>query len=182
MRKLIEAVFVSLDGVVESPGNWAFQYFTQEENKQYSLSRLVECDALLLGRATYEEFAKIGAAMKGDPFYDKVSSLPKHVASTTLRDTTWNATLIQGDVSKEVAKLKSQPGKNIMKYGCGNIDKTLIEHGLIDEFHFTTFPVVAGKGRRLFEGVNTANLKLTLTDTKRFVNGAVTLSYVKERL
>jgi dihydrofolate reductase len=181
MRKLIEAAFVSLDGVVESPEVWALPYYTQEENKQSAFSRLIDCDAFLFGRVTYEMFLQIGVAGKGDPYVDKVSSLPKHVASKTLREATWNATVIQGDVSKEVAKLKGQPGKNIMKYGCGDLDKTLIKNGLIDEFHFTIFPVVVGKGRRLFEGVDTTRLKLILTETKRFSNGAVALSYTKEK-
>jgi len=181
MRKLIEAAFVSLDGVVESPAEWAFQYFIQEENKKSSFTQLMDCDALLLGRVTYEEMLAIGAATKGDPYFDRVGSLPKHVASTTLREATWNATVIQGDVSKEVGKLKKQSGKSIMKYGCGSLDKALIENGLIDEFHFTIFPVIVGKGRRLFEGVDTTRLKLTLTETKRFSNGAVKLSYVQEK-
>lgn len=180
MRKLNEATFVSLDGVVESPAEWALPYFAQEENKQFALSLLADCDAFLLGRLTYEMLAKTGADRKGDPFYDRVSSLPKHVASTTLKEPTWNAKVIQGDISKEVAKLKGQSGGNIMKYGCGQLDKTLIAHGLIDTFHITIFPVVVGKGRRLFEGIDTSRLKLTLTNTKRFSNGAVTLSYIKE--
>jgi len=181
MRKLIVAAFVSLDGVVESPGDWALQYYTQDEMRQSFLARVTDCDALLFGRVTYEMFAQIAASAKGDPYFDRLGSLPKHVASKTLREATWNATVIQGDVAKEVAKLKAQPGKNIMKYGCGSLDKTLVEHDLIDEFHFTIFPVIAGKGQRLFEGIDMSRQKFSLTETKRYSNGAITLSYIKAK-
>jgi hypothetical protein len=98
MRKLIEATFVSLDGVVESPKTWALPYF-DDENKNYSLVRLSEVDAFLLGRVTYEKFAARWSQIKGDAYFDKINSLPKFVASTTLRETTWNAALIKGDNS-----------------------------------------------------------------------------------
>src|SRR5262245_38711541 len=139
MRKVIEATFVSLDGMVESPEKWALPYF-DDENKNYALSRLADVDAFLLGRVTYEKFAARWPQIKGDPYFDKINGLPKFVASTTLRDTTtWNASLIQGDVADEVSKLKRQPGKNIMKYGTSRLDRILIEHNLIDEFHFSIF-------------------------------------------
>jgi hypothetical protein len=86
MRKLIEATFVSLDGVVESAQEWAFPYFNVEENKQQSLSRLLDCDAFLFGRVTFELLQAMGSGIKGDPYFDRVSSLPKFVASTTLRE------------------------------------------------------------------------------------------------
>jgi dihydrofolate reductase len=181
MRKLIEAAFVSLDGVVESAEQWAMPYFRNEENKQYSLSRLMECDAFLFGRLTYGLIEAIGSAVpKGDTYYDRVASMPKFVASKTLREVSANATLIKGDTAEEIAKLKQQPGKNIMKYGNGSLDPILIEHNLIDEFSFSIIPVVVGKGRRLFEGIDTSHLKLKLTDTKRFSSGIVYLSYTRE--
>ena len=178
MRKLIEATFVSLDGVVESAQEWAFPYFNVEENKQQSLARLVDCDAFLFGRGTFELLHTMGSGIKGDPYFDRANSLPKFVASTTLREVSWNATLIEGNAAEEIANLKRQPGKSIMKYGNGNLDRTLVKHNLIDEFHFSIFPVAVGKGRRLFEGIDTAHLKLKLSGTTRFSNGVVTLSYV----
>src|SRR5215470_7000690 len=132
MRKLIEATFVSLDGVVESPEKWALPYF-DDENKSYALSRLADIDAFLLGRVTYEKFAARWPQIKGDPYFDKINSLPKFVASKTLKDTTWNAALLPGDAAEAVRRLKAQPGKDIVKYGTGSFDRTLIEHGLIDE-------------------------------------------------
>lgn len=98
MRKLIEATFVSLDGVVDSPELWASPFF-DSEHKNNALSALSEIDTFLLGRLTYEKFAARWPQIKGDPYFDRINSLPKLVASTTLQKTTWNATLISGDVA-----------------------------------------------------------------------------------
>lgn len=177
MRKLIEASFVSLDGVVGAAEQWALPYFNNEENKQHTLSRLMECDAFLFGRLTFELIAWTASTIQGDPYYDRVASTHKFVASTTLDEVSGNATLIKGNVAEEISDLKQQPGKNIMKYGNGELDKTLIANGLIDEFHFTIIPVVVGQGRRLFEGIDTTHLKLKFTGSTKFSNGVVTLSY-----
>ena len=109
---------------------------------------------------------------------DRINSLPKHVASTTLHETTWNATLITGDVADEVAALKQQPGKDILKYGTGELDRTLMEHGLVDEFHFWLFPVIAGSGEGFLEGIDTTHLKLV--DTTPFASGIVVLTYAPD--
>jgi dihydrofolate reductase len=179
MRKLIEATFVSLDGVVESAQHWAFPLFNVEENKQHSLSQLMECDAFLLGRVTFELIESMGSRIKGDPYSDRVSSMRKFVPSTTLQTVPGNAEVIKGDVAEEVSNLKRQPGKNIMKYGNGNLDQTLIAHDLIDEFHISVFPVVVGAGRRLFEDIDCTHLKLQLKATARFSNGVVKHIYTR---
>jgi dihydrofolate reductase len=179
MRKLIEAAFVSLDGVVESVQEWAFPLFNVEENKQSSFATLMDCDAFLLGRVTFELLESRGSGLTGDPYYDRVGSLPKFVASTTLQTASSNAKVIKGDVAEEVSSLKRQPGKNIMKYGNGSLDRTLIEHDLIDEFHLSIFPVVVGAGRRLFEGIDPSHLKLKLTGTTKFSNGVVKHVYAR---
>ena len=177
MRKLVEATLVSLDGVVGSPEEWALPYWN-EENKDYAHAQLAEVDAFLLGRVTYEKFAAAWSPVSGDPYLDTINRLPKFVASASLRETTWNATLIHGDVAAEVARLKSQPGKTLMKYGTGQLDRTLISHGLIDEFHFSVFPLAVGRGPRLFDGIDTSGLRLQLTGTKTFGNGIVQLTYI----
>lgn len=177
MRKLVEATLVSLDGVVGSPEEWALPYWGQE-NSDSSQAQLAEVDAFLLGRVTYEKFVAAWSQVSGDPYIDTINRLPKFVASSSLREMTWNATPIAGDVAAEVARLKKQPGKTIMKYGTGELDRTLISHGLIDEFHFSVFPMTVGSGPRLFEGIDTSGLKLRLTGTKTFANGIVQLSYV----
>jgi dihydrofolate reductase len=179
MRKLVEATLVSLDGVIESPERWATPFFAAA--KDHYITRLNRFDAFLLGRATYEKFAATWSQIKGDAYFDKVNSLPKFVASTTLKDATWNATLLQGDAAEAVRRLKTQPGKDIIKYGTGSLDRTLIEHDLIDEFHFSIFPVAVGTGRRLFEQMSPHIPKLKLTGTEALNNGVVVLTYVPEQ-
>ena len=111
MRKLVEATLVSLDGVVGSPEEWALPYW-DEENKDYAHAQLAEVDAFLLGRVTYEKFAAAWSQVSGDPYLDTINRLPKFVASASLRETTWNATLIHGDVAAEVARLKIPAGQD----------------------------------------------------------------------
>jgi dihydrofolate reductase len=176
MRKLVESTFVSLDGVVEAPERWAMPFFAAE-NKDAALSHLKEFDAFLLGRVTYEKFLAMWSPIKGDPYFDRISAMRKYVASTTLAETTWNATLIGGDVAQGVAALKQEPGKNIVKYGTSRLDETLIRRKLIDEFQFSIFPTVVGNGRRLFEGIDPSSLALKLTDSRTFANGVVELTY-----
>src|SRR4029453_5398343 len=98
MRRLVEATFVSLDGVIEAPEQWAMPFFAGA--KDHYISELNRDDAFLLGRATYEKFSATWSQIKGDPYFDRINSLPKFVASTTLKDTTWNATLLQGDAAE----------------------------------------------------------------------------------
>ncbi len=173
MRKLVESTFMTLDGVISRPQDWSPPYW-DDEHTAYAGKLLDPADALLLGRDTYEGFA---AAWPGRPgeYADKINSMPKHVASRTLTETTWNASLIEGDVAKAVAALKDQDGGDIIKYGTGELDKALVENQLVDEFHFWVFPVVVGKGDRLFDGLDLTSLKLV--DTSRFESGIVVLVY-----
>ena len=179
MRKLIEATFVSLDGVIESPERWALHLWGDGHRVQ-ATRQLESYDAFLFGRVTYEKFAARWSQITGDPYYDTINRMPKFVASNTLRTTTWNATLLSGDVVEAVRALKQQPGKDIIKYGGGGLDQTLIPHQLIDEFQICVFPVTVGQGLRLFEGVNPADLRLALTDTTTLANGIVQLTYVRQ--
>ena len=188
MRKLIEATFVTLDGVISdtipstaphaAPQKWGVPYW-DEEHANYSHDLLFASDALLLGRVTYEVFADSWPPRSGE-FAERINSLPKYVASKTLKaPLAWNATLIEGDIADEVARLKQQPGKSLLKYGTGELDFTLIEHNLIDEFHFWIFPVVVGGGQRLLDGIDTTHL--TLIDTTRFNSGIVVHTYQPKR-
>jgi dihydrofolate reductase len=181
MRKLIESTQVSLGGEVGSPQEWAFPYLN-EEHFAYASKLLLAADALLLGRRTYEGLSAAYPRMTSDAtgvqgeFIDRMNSIPKYVASTTLGETTWNATVIDGDVADYVAELKKQPGGNIVKYGTGPLDATLMDHGLIDEFHLLVTPVAVGRGQHLFEDISSAP-QLNLADVTRFSNGVVILVY-----
>jgi dihydrofolate reductase len=103
--------------------------------------------------------------------------MPKHVASRTLRDPGWNATLLGPDVADAIAQLKRQPGKDLIKYGTSRLDDLLLRDHLLDEFQLWYMPVVVGAGQRLFEDVDTSSLDLRLTDERRLGNGSVILSY-----
>jgi dihydrofolate reductase len=170
MRKLVESTFVTLDGSIDAPQVWGPPYW-DEEHFAYASKLLTPADALVLGRATYEGFAEAWPQRSGDPFTDKMNAMPKHVASRTLTDTTWNASVIEGDAAEGIAALKEQPGGDLLKYGTGELDRALLEHGLVDEFHFWVFPVLTGGGQRLIEGIDTTHLRLL--DTSVFSSGIV---------
>jgi dihydrofolate reductase len=189
MRKLIEVTFQSLDGVVDAPDivQEAQPYFLSDrEHENYARERLFAADALLLGRKTYEAFAesypRMAASAQEVPndFVDYMNSIPKYVASTTLQSATWNATIIKGDIADEVRKLKEQPGKDIVKYGTGQLDQVLFSHDLVDLLCIEVYPFIFGHGTRLFEGIEiTKHLKLS--NVRRFKNGTVILEYSRQK-
>lgn len=177
MRKLIESTFVSLDGTISDPQEWSAPYW-DAQHADNAKKLLWDADALLLGRETYEAFAEAWPARAGDEFADRINAMPKHVATRTLTELTWNATPIVGNVADEVRKLKEQDGGTILKYGTGELDHTLLEHKLVDEYHFWMFPVLAGSGDRLFDGVDTTHLQLT--GVNRLDSGITLLTYAPQ--
>ena len=176
MRKIIVSSQSSMDMVIDNPQNFVFDY-VNDEFMDYAREQLFESDALIMGRLTYEAFAEAWSSRAGaDDFADRMNSLPKYVASRTLKEPlAWNANLIKGDIVKEVAKLKEQDGKNILQYGSGELTQTLLKHGLIDEFRLMIFPVAMGTGQRPFENIEKVPMKLL--ETKVFNTGAVILHF-----
>ena len=183
MRKLIVTEFITLDGVIEAPGGepthphtgWVGD-FVGPEQMQYKLDEVLEAEALLLGRVTYEGFAEAWPPREG-PFADKMNAMPKYVASTTLTELGWNnSTLLEGDVPAAVAELKQGEGGPILVAGSGTLAQTLIEHDLVDEYRLMVFPVVLGSGRRLFPD-SPDKRTLELVETKQFPTGVVVHHY-----
>jgi len=174
MRKLIESTHVALGGQIE-PLDWAFP-FLDDDFTGYATELLDGADALLLGRRTYEGLSAAYLGMTPTPFVERMNSIPKYVASTTLTETTWNATVIPGDVAGFVAELKGQPGGTIVKYGNGPLDRVLMAGSLIDEFHLVLTPVAAGAGRHIFEEIPDAP-RLSLADVRRLPSGVLILIY-----
>jgi dihydrofolate reductase len=174
MRKLIESTLVSLDGVTEAPERWVI---FDAEAAAYSLEQLGNYDAFVMGRVTYEQLFAYWGHSAGDPYIDRINAMPKYVASRSLTQTAWNATLLGPDPSSAIARLKDQPGKDLIKYGTSRFDDTLVRDHLIDEFRFWIMPVVVGAGRRLFEDVDTSGLHLRLTGERSLGNGSVILTY-----
>jgi len=176
MRKVVVAEFLSLDGVMEAPEKWSFQFWNDEIAK-FKRDELLASDAHLLGRVTYQIFASAWPSRSDEEgFADRMNSLPKYVVSTTLKKAEWkNSHLIRENVAEEVSKLKQQPGQDILVAGSATLVQALIQHDLIDEYHLLVFPVVLGSGKRLFKNEGKATLKLM--EAKTFSSGVVLLSY-----
>ncbi|HSS96473.1 MAG TPA: dihydrofolate reductase family protein [Terriglobales bacterium] len=175
MRKIVVSAQVSANGVEENPQRFSFDY-TNEEFMKYASEQLFASDALIMGRMTYEGFAQAWPASAGaNAFADRMNGLPKYVASRTLNGPlTWNANLIQGDIAAEVAKIKQQPGGDILQYGIGELTYTLLQHGLIDEIRLLMYPVVISGGH-IFETID--KTPLNLLESRSFSNGVMVLHY-----
>ena len=183
MRKIIVGEFMTLDGVIESPGpgdpafkyqGWVMPY--QSEDVMGVLSEhTTRCDAMLLGRKTYQIFEETFAP-SSDPFSMFMNNYNKYVVSTTLSQPTWNnSQLIAGDVVAELRQLKQQPGKDIIVNGSHTLVQTLIQNNLVDEFSLIVYPVVLGTGRRLFS--DGTHAKLELVEAKTLSKGVVNMVY-----
>jgi len=176
MRILAATLFMSLDGVVESPEKWSFQFWSDETQK-FKLDELRTTDALLLGRVTYEGFAAAWPSRKdSDGFADRFNSIPKFVVSKTLKTLDWNNShLIKGDLGTEVSKLKQQEGQDVVIHGSPTLIRSLLPHDLIDEYRLLVYPLVLGHGKRLFDDASQAKLKLA--ESEAFSKGVVKLVY-----
>lgn len=162
MRKIIAALFITLDGVVEAPGSddttlpekrgWSMP-FTSDEVGQVIGAGMANSDAMLLGRTTYESFAAYWPNVPADnPFGQFMNNQTKYVVSSTLDKAEWkNSHLIKGDVTAELKALKQQPGKDMNIVGSGTLTRSLIEADLVDELQLMLCPVVLGVGKRLFD-------------------------------
>jgi len=158
MRKVVISEFITLDGVMEDPGGaenterggWAFMFQRGPEGDQFKVDELMAADALLLGRKTYEGFAAAWPDRTGE-FADKMNGMQKYVVSKTLEHPTWqNTTILKGNIAEEVSKIKAKDGRDILVAGSAMLMHALMEHNLVDAFRLMVFPVVLGKGKRLF--------------------------------
>ncbi|MGI8990722.1 MAG: dihydrofolate reductase family protein [Bryobacteraceae bacterium] len=177
MRKIVAGLFISMDGVVESPEQWGFQYFNDEMTEMIAAG-IAQADAVLLGPRTYAAFAKLWPNQGNEvPMANFLNNSPKYVVSGTPDTLRWQpATLIKGVLSEELAKLKQKPGKNIQIPGSPRLVRSLLRDGLLDEVSLSICPIVVGSGLRLFdEGITRMNLKLI--DARPFSTGAVSVTY-----
>ena len=177
MRKLIVSNYVSLDGRVDDLQDWAIP-FDDDGAVEYHTALMAHSDGLLLGRRTYELFAALWPPRAGTlPYVDTFNQMAKYVASTTLTDLAWeNSRLIEGDVAEGVAKLKQQPGQDLVMYGCHELTHSLLEHDLIDEFRMLVQPVLVGKGRTFLDD-GAPRVDLELVDTSVLSAGVAALTY-----
>jgi dihydrofolate reductase len=177
MRRVIASTYVTLDGRMDELPQWSAPY-DSDAMATYHSDLLADSDALLLGRRTYEAFAAIWPPRSGKLAYgDKINSMVKYVASTTLTGLEWNNShLIEGDVPDGVAKLKEQPGQDLVVYGGRALTQSLQEHDLIDEYRFLVHPVLLGKGMTFFPD-GAARVDLELTGIAVLPPGVAVLTY-----
>ena len=175
MRQIAAGLFVSLDGVVEAPEKWTGPYFNDQVGQAVG-ALMAQNDALLLGRVTYEGFAAAFGGQSGG-MADQMNHTPKYVVSSTLASADWqNSTLISGDVAGQISDLKQQPGKNIGMSGSSALVGWLLRHDLLDRLDLLVFPVVLGRGKRLFSEPD-GQVPLALTGSEAFSTGVVHLTY-----
>ncbi|MCB9456898.1 MAG: dihydrofolate reductase [Anaerolineaceae bacterium] len=177
MRNIVVTAFISLDGVVEAPA-WTMPYWN-DDIARFKGDETDASDALLLGRVTYEGFAAAWPESK-DEGAAYFNSVRKYVVSTTLDKAGWNnSMLIKDNVVAEITRLKQQDGKDIVVHGSATLVQTLIQHDLVDRYRLLVYPVVLGKGRRLFGEETTATLKLV--EARPLSSGVAALIYEPDR-
>jgi dihydrofolate reductase len=175
MGKLVVTEFVSVDGVFEDPGGsesyehggWTFEYDRGKDGDKFKLDELMDADALLLGRTTYDGFAEAWPQRTEDPsgFADKMNSMPKYVLSSSLDEGSWSNTTVIRDLD-EIASLKDRHEGDLLVFGSAQLVNGLVERGLVDELRLMIFPVVLGAGKRLFaDGV--ARQPFSVGETKQ---------------
>jgi dihydrofolate reductase len=193
MSKVVVVENLTLDGVMQAPGRpdederggfahggWALPY-SDAVAASFMAERMDETRALVLGRRTYEDFAGYWPKQTDNPYTEVLDNATKYVASATLREPLrWrNSNLLEGDAAEAVAQLKQEPGGNLVVLGSGNLTRSLMRRGLVDDFVLLLHPLVLGQGRRLFpdDGQRAA---LRLVDSVQTSTGVVIATYATE--
>jgi dihydrofolate reductase len=190
MSKIVVVENLSLDGVMQAPGRagedprdgfqhggWSMKYNDATKGRIMA-GGMAQAGPLLFGRRTYEDFFSVWPGRKDNPFTEVLDNSQKYVASTTLTEPLpWkNSTLLKGDVADAVARLKEQPGKDIVILGSGELVRSLMRHNLVDDFVLLIHPLVLGSGRRLFADEG-AFATLHLVDAQTTTTGVVIATY-----
>ena len=180
-RKLTAGLFISLDGVTESPEKWQFDHFDEDMMAGLGMQIAGE-DIILLGRVTYQQWSAYWPNSTDEPYASHINNIPKIVVSTTLDRVSWgqwdNVTLIKGNLAEELARLKQQPGKNITVGGSTTLTRSLLQADLLDELTLMVHPVIVGRGQRLFDGGGDLK-RLQLVYSKATRTGVMILTYRK---
>ena len=180
MRKVVSGLFISLDGVTESPDQWQFDNFDAEMAAGMG-EHIAMMDATLLGRVTYQEWASYWPTATDEPYASFINNTPKYVFSKTLDKVDWqNSTLVKESLAEAVNKLKLQPGKNIGVQGSPTLVRSLLQSDLLDELTLMIHPVIVGRGKRLFtDGSELRRFKLV--DSQTTSTGVSILTYQPRR-
>lgn len=184
-RKVVVSEFMTLDGVFDADtmGEWLFPYRSTDVGSHIK-EELDAADISLLGSTTYEALAPYWPHQKDDPsgIADRLNSMHKYVVSQTRKDVSWNnSKVLSENIPGEIAKLKEQSGGDILVGGSAQLIQTLLmPHDLVDEYRFTVFPIVFGRGKRFFNDItNTARVRLV--ESRPFSSGAILLVYEPDR-
>ena len=179
MRKLIMWNFITLDGYFEGDKNWDLSFHEivwGPELEKISIEQLKAADYLVFGRVTYEGMAAYWKTEKGE-IAELMNKIPKLVCSQTLNSVDWNnSTLIKGNTSEEISKLKAQGGGDMYVFGSANLSETFINDNLFDEYRIGMAPVILGSGRQLFrKGI--ASRSLTLVSSQQLSTGGLIMTF-----
>ena len=179
-RRLINSTYITLDGAVDNPHEWPSLGSSGSQVSYEIQNTLLEnCDAVLMGRHTYESFAAVLPTKSGDPFSDRINAMQKYVASTTLRKPEWNNTeVIHDDLVGAIRRIKAEPGKDIVQYGIGSVSYALMEQGLIDELRLWVHPFILGRsGPAKPHFFPCPTTRLEFTTSQALPNGIAILNY-----
>jgi len=180
MRQLVNSTYISLDGVIEDPQDWpSGRHQDDGRGQQIQTDLLLRCDALLMGRRTYEGFAPVWSPRSGDAFTDHINAMDKWVVSTTLQAPDWqNTTVISDDVVSEIRRRKESPGRDIVQYGFGPIAHALMAEGLIDELRLWIHPFFVGHGGVIYRDAPSTTM-FDLSDVTPLASGIVVATYIR---
>lgn len=184
-KKIVVTEYISLDGVIEDPvgmensglGDWTGPFSRGPEGDRFKLEELLAADCLIFGRATYDAFAAAWPHMKDETgMADRMNSLPKYVASSTLKQATWGeGTIWNGDIVSAARALKAEGRGEALIYGSASVVHQLASTDLIDEYRLMVYPTILGAGKRLYPD-GTAS-RLQLAESRQFEDGIVLLRY-----
>jgi dihydrofolate reductase len=184
MRRLINSTYITLDGVIQDPHLWPSLGRPSDARwDQIQNDLLLSCDALLMGRRTYEGFAPVWQARSGDPFSDHINTMLKYVVSTKLRTPEWpNTQVISSDPAASIKRLKESSGKDIVQYGFGPLSRLMLEHGLLDELRLWVHPLILGRGSPsdLLFGPSPA-VGFNLVGSTTLSNGIIIINYTFDK-
>lgn len=179
MRRIINSTFITLDGVVENPHLWPSLGLPSDERATRIVTeQILACDAVVMGRRTYDVFAPVWPTRSGDPYSDRINTMPKYVVSTTLKAPEWeNTHVIDRDVVESLSALKESPGQDVIQYGFGPVSRLMLDHGLLDELNLWVHPLILGRagGELPFAGAQSSALELA--EATPLSDGQVILSY-----
>jgi dihydrofolate reductase len=180
MRKIINSTYITLDGAVVNPHLWpSLRRTSGDDAYNIQMELLKSCDAVLMGRHTYDSFAAVWPTQSGDSYSDRINAMQKYVVSSTLQTPSWqNTAVIRGDIVAEIKKLKQQPGEDIVQYGLGQVSFALMEHGLIDEIRLWVHPLILGNnGPQVPHFRDCPPVQLHLVAARTLPNGIAILNY-----